>query len=171
MKFKKYINLFNVVLVIGLFLSAFLVYEHFATTTSEYCDFGESFDCGIVNKSPYSNLDGFFYLLVIDFGVNMRLMDISGVNVLFNLLTSVAFLGFLSLLLVLLLKNRKGDLLWIAKDKKDKWIRGILVFGVLFGGYLFLIQHFILKTYCVFCIGLDVILISLLVLAFTGGRK
>ncbi|MCH7850267.1 MAG: vitamin K epoxide reductase family protein [Nanoarchaeota archaeon] len=172
MKFERYLTLFNIILVIGLFLSVFLVYEHFVATPSEYCNFGESFDCGIVNKSPYANIDGIFYLLVIDFGWPLPLVDISGLGGIFDILTSVAFLGFLSLLFVLLLNNRNinEDFLFVSKDKKDKWIKIILVFGVLFGGYLFLIQHFMLKTYCIFCIGLDAVLVSLTVIALMNKR-
>jgi uncharacterized membrane protein len=51
----------NVLLVIGMLLSLFLVYEHFSPAASKFCTFGESLDCGIVNKSPYANLDGISY--------------------------------------------------------------------------------------------------------------
>ncbi len=158
----------NVFLVIGMLISAFLVYEHFSATTSAFCTFGESFDCGIVNKSPYANLDGISYLLTIDFNLPLPLIDISGINWFFDLITANAFLGLLTLLFVFLLNlNYKNSrFLFIMKKSDIKWIRGILVFGVVYGFYLFLIQHFILKTYCILCIALDLIIVISLILSF-----
>ena len=158
----------NVFLVIGMLISAFLVYEHFSATTSAFCTFGESFDCGIVNKSPYANLDGISYLLTIDFNLPLPLIDISGINWFFDLITANAFLGLLTLLFVFLLNlNYKNSrFLFIMKKSDIKWIRGILVFGVVYGFYLFLIQHFILKTYCILCIALDLIIAISLILSF-----
>jgi len=154
--------LLNILLVIGMLSALFLVYEHFSPTASKYCTFGESFDCGIVNKSPYANLDGISYLLTIDFGLPLPLIDISGINWFFDLITSNAFWGFLILLLIFLLrtkfKNKK--LLWITPEKNTKWVIGLLTFGLVYGGiYLLAIQHFILKTYCIVCLILDAVLL------------
>ena len=163
---KKLFTFLNVVLIIGMLISLFLVYEHFSPTASKFCTFGESLNCGIVNKSPYANLDGIFYLLVIDFGMNVPMMDISRANVFLDLITSNAFLGFLTLLFMLFLarsKYKNKDFLWIKRDKGLKWMRGIAIFGVLYGFYLFLIQHSILKTYCIFCLALDIALIAILI--------
>ena len=171
MKKDKYFKLMNIFLIIGMLISIFLVYEHFSILASKFCTFGNSFDCGIVNKSPYANLDGIFYLLTIDFGIPFpaSFMTISDLNWFLDLITSNAFLGFLTLLFLLFLtranyKNKK--FLFIEKDKTLKWMKGITLFGVIYGFYLFLIQHFILKTYCIFCLALDLILIILLILTW-----
>ncbi len=158
----------NILLVIGMLIALFLVYEHFSATASKYCTFGESFNCGIVNKSPYANLDGLSYLLTIDFNLPFPLINISGINVFFDLITSQAFLGLLTLIFVFLLhttfKNKK--FLWIEEKNKIKWIRGLLLLGVINGIYLIYIQHFILKTYCIFCIALDIILLSSTIITY-----
>ncbi len=158
----------NVLLVIGMLVSLFLVYEHFSPTASKFCTFGESFNCGIVNKSPYANLDGLSYLLTIDFNLPLPLIDISGSNFFFDIITSNAFLGFLTLLTIFLLrtkfKNKK--LLWIEPKENTKWVKILLVLGVIYGLYLVYIQHFILQTYCLFCIILDLIILSSLIIAY-----
>ncbi len=44
------------VAVIGLLLSAVSLYNHYKKSSSEYCDFGEAFNCDIVNRSIYSEV-------------------------------------------------------------------------------------------------------------------
>lgn len=164
-KNKLFLTL-KLLLIIGMLVALFLVYEHFSPTASKYCTFGESFNCGIVNKSPYANIDGLSYLLTIDFNLPLPLIDISGINWFFDILTSNAFWGFLTLLLIFLLitafKNKK--FLWITKEKNKKWVTGLLVFGIIYGAYLFAIQHYILKTYCLFCIILDITILGSLII-------
>jgi len=161
----------QIVLVVGMLISLFLVYEHFSTHASTWCTFSDSpFDCGIVNKSPYASLDGISYLLTMDFGLPVPLVEIARVHWTLDVLTSNAFLGFLTLLFVFLLagakKNGKG-LWWVKKGSVHKWTRWVLTMGVLYGSYLFFIQHSILKLYCLFCLGLDAIILSSCIIAWT----
>lgn len=158
----------SIFLVIGILISAFLIYEHFSISASKFCTFGEGFNCGIVNKSPYANLDGISYLLTIDFNLPLPLIDISGINIFFDFITTNAFLGLLTLFFVLMLnlKYKKDKFLFVQKKSNVKWIRGIMVFSIVYGFYLFLIQHFILKTYCIFCLALDAAILISLILSF-----
>src|SRR3990172_4923957 len=64
---SKLFILLNIFLVIGILSASFLLFEHFVPAASKFCTFGQSIDCGIVNKSPYATLDGISYLLTIDF--------------------------------------------------------------------------------------------------------
>ncbi len=170
MKFtKKLFVLLSIVLAIGMLISLFLVYEHFSPSASKYCTFGENLDCGIVNKSPYANLDGIFYLLVIDFGMNLPIVDFSGINWVLDLANSNAFMGFLTLVLLFFLlkaKYKNTDFLFIDKNSVGNWLRGITLFGVFYGAYLLLIQHYILKTYCIFCLVLDFVLAIIMILVW-----
>ncbi|MEK6916637.1 MAG: vitamin K epoxide reductase family protein [Nanoarchaeota archaeon] len=166
---KNMNKVLKILLILGMLISLFLVYEHFSPNASKFCDFGEGLDCGIVNKSPYANLDGISYLFTIDFGWPIPLIDISGINWFFNLLTSNAFLGFLTLVFLFFLVNAhegKKNFLFIKKKDSLAWMKGITLFGVVYGFYLFLIQHYILKTYCVYCLALDVVLISSLIIVW-----
>lgn len=161
-------KLLSIFLIVGILISAFLIYEHFSATASKFCSFGNNLDCGIVNKSPYANLDGFSYLLTIDFNLPLPLIDISGINVFFDFITTNAFLGLLTLFFVLMLnlKYKKDKFLFVKRKSNVKWIRGIMVFSILYGFYLFLIQHYILKTYCIFCLALDLMIIVSLIISF-----
>lgn len=163
----------RILLLLGMLLSLFLVYEHFAPSASEFCTFGESFDCGIVNKSPYANLDGISYLITIDWGWPLPLIDLSGSNAFFDFITANAFLGFLTLLFVFFLSmhHAKNKGWWkIPKNKVLPVMRGILIFGVAYGFYLFLVQHILIKSYCILCLGLDVILVTSAIVACTIRR-
>src|ERR1700737_5515350 len=46
------------VAVSGVAVSSVSLYEHFATSTTSFCDFSESFNCDIVNRSAYSTVLG-----------------------------------------------------------------------------------------------------------------
>ena len=46
----------TVLAIIGIVLSAVSVYNHYKPTPTDYCDFGETFNCDAVNKSAYSHL-------------------------------------------------------------------------------------------------------------------
>lgn len=166
----------TVILIIGMLDSAFLVYEHYSPTASEFCSFGENIDCGIVNKSAYATLDGIFYLLVIDWGWNIPFFQPSSWHPIFEFLLSNAVLGFITLgiIIALLQVHKTGKDVWFIENKNiPNWIVGILGFGIIYGGYLVFIQHSILKTWCPFCLLLDVIMILALISAifYRGGNK
>src|ERR1700724_1809061 len=44
--------------VAGVAVSSVSLYEHFATSKTSFCDFSESFNCDIVNRSTYSTVLG-----------------------------------------------------------------------------------------------------------------
>ena len=44
--------------VAGVAVSSVSLYEHFATSKTSFCDFSQSFNCDIVNRSAYSTVLG-----------------------------------------------------------------------------------------------------------------
>ena len=42
----------------GAAVSAVSLYEHFATSSTSFCNFGDTFNCDLVNRSPYSTVLG-----------------------------------------------------------------------------------------------------------------
>lgn len=46
------------VAVAGVVVSSFSLHHHFGTSATSFCDFGQSFNCDIVNRSKYSTLLG-----------------------------------------------------------------------------------------------------------------
>ena len=44
--------------IAGMAVSCVSLYEHFATSTTSFCNFNQSFNCDLVNRSPYSAVLG-----------------------------------------------------------------------------------------------------------------
>ncbi|HXY13556.1 MAG TPA: vitamin K epoxide reductase family protein [Terriglobales bacterium] len=44
--------------VVGIVVSSVSLYHHYQTSKTTYCDFGENFNCDIVNRSTYSTILG-----------------------------------------------------------------------------------------------------------------
>ena len=47
-----------VIAVLGVAISSVSLYHHFGTSKTSFCDIGESFNCDVVNRSPYSVFAG-----------------------------------------------------------------------------------------------------------------
>lgn len=162
-----------ILLSFGILDALFLTYLHLSPDSSRFCGAGE-FNCDIVNKGAYSTIDGFSYFLVMDLGVSAPIIDLTGRNGVLDLLLSNAFLGALVLSLVLFLvicfKKEKhiGELSPVGMLRLSRWL---LFIGVMYGAYLFYIQKVILKTYCLYCLTLDVVLLlSLILLMLLNGK-
>jgi uncharacterized membrane protein len=48
----------TVLAILGMIVSAVSLQHHFAKSKTSYCDFGESFNCDVVNRSQYSSIAG-----------------------------------------------------------------------------------------------------------------
>jgi len=162
-----------ILLSLGILDALFLTYLHLSPDSSRFCGAGE-FNCDIVNKGAYSTLDGVSYFLVMDLGVSAPIIDLASRNWVLNLLLSNAFLGTITLVIVLFLvicfKKEKhiGELSPAGMLRLVRWL---LFIGVLYGTYLFYIQKAILKTYCLYCLILDGILLGSLALVMLLNGK
>ena len=61
----------------GVAVSSTSLYHHFSTAKTSYCQFGESFNCDVVNRSQYSRV----------FGVPVALIGILGYALILGLVT------------------------------------------------------------------------------------
>jgi vitamin-K-epoxide reductase (warfarin-sensitive) len=55
---RKLFLIIAVLALAGIAVSSVSLYHHFQTSKTSYCDFGESFNCDIVNRSEYSSVLG-----------------------------------------------------------------------------------------------------------------
>ena len=74
------INAIALVAVAGIAVSSISLYHHFGTSRTSFCDFGQAFNCDIVNRSVYSTMLGvpvaligvLGYLLILAFATIYR---------------------------------------------------------------------------------------------------
>lgn len=55
---RRILLLISVLALGGVAVSSVSLYHHYGTSQTSYCDFGESFNCDIVNRSTYSTISG-----------------------------------------------------------------------------------------------------------------
>ncbi|MFZ1129387.1 MAG: vitamin K epoxide reductase family protein [Terriglobales bacterium] len=55
---QRLMSLVAILAVCGIAVSSVSLKHHYATSKTEYCDIGKSFDCDIVNRSEYSAIEG-----------------------------------------------------------------------------------------------------------------
>ena len=132
--------------ILAFFISIYLTYEFYAGTPSKWCQPGVQFDCERLINSPYARIDGIFFFLRENLGVN-----IEGINIPFPvaLLAAVVFLG----------------IFWLCSKREGKEVilGSILAISVGFAAYLLSIAVFVLKKFCVFCLILDLIVVLMVV--------
>ena len=113
---------------IGVLLSAYAITLHYSNSESSICHIGPLFDCDKVNRSPWSEL----------FGVPVAIFGL---------------LAYLAVFYVVLFRHR--IMRWTAFTHKDIALYlFIAATGMLgFQAYLTLIEMFVIKSYCLVCVG------------------
>ena len=130
-KIQKRLKWFLALNILALLDTAYLIYLHYKPTATEWCKFGEKFDCDIVNKSIYAEI----------FDIPVAVLGFGTYLVLFALAWMV--------------RKKIGStsaLLW--------FMFGITAIGVLFSGYLTTIELFVLGAICIFCIVQQIIILA-----------
>lgn len=138
---------------LGMFVAAYLIYQHFKIPGSSFCNVSDYVSCDVVNKSRYSEI----------FGI------------------PVSILGFLAYALMFLmgLGLLKG---WnfekISRMFSVKNIFNFLVFfsilSLLFTLYLTYVEFFVLYAICIFCLtqqGIILLISIILFILWLKSRK
>jgi len=147
---KKGLKIIALMAVLAMIVSGYLVYLHYKPEASSFCDISATLNCDVVNKSIYSELFG---------------LPVSGLGLL-------VFLGIFILALIGI-KDKKFDLFGV-KVNSDLIVKGLLfisIWNLLFALYLVYIEAFVLYTYCIMCILLDVLIIIILIYAILLNKK
>jgi vitamin-K-epoxide reductase (warfarin-sensitive) len=94
--------------VAGVAVSSLSLYEHFATSKTSFCDFSESFNCDIVNRSAYSTV----------LGVPVALIGIIGYLLILTLATTYRHQAKTTVLLLIASAGGLGFALYLTYIEK-----------------------------------------------------
>ena len=137
-KVRKILKWFIRLNFLAILITLYLVYMHYKPDASEICTFSDTWDCDIVNKSPYAEF----------FGVPVAILGLMAYLFLFAAAIGIArdmkFYKYLKFL-------RPIRLMWI--------MFGVTAVGVLFSGYLTYIELFVLEAICIFCLAQQIIIV------------
>lgn len=104
------------VAVAGIAVSSVSLYEHFATSTTSFCNFSDAFNCDLVNRSAYSTV----------LGVPVALIGIVGYMLLAALATVYRNQAQTPVLLLLASVGGLGFALYLAYV--EKFVLGVWCF-------------------------------------------
>lgn len=149
-KVNKLLTAIAVLSLIAMGITAYLTYMHYKPEASEFCNFGDAWNCDIVNKSEWSSIDlGFFEMPVSIMGFATYLL----------------FFVFSIVIIKKAVNWRKlhpklNELLVLNV------LRYLSIIGVIFSLYLTYIEAFKLQTFCLFCVSQQVIILIIMTLFF-----
>lgn len=116
----------------GVAISAVSLQRHYAKSSSDFCDFSQQFNCDIVNRSEYSELEG----------IPVAAIGVAGYVVLFLLST-----------------------LWKSRSETPTRLLIAASVGLLFALYLTYVEAHELKTWCILCLGSQVLIFLITLLS------
>lgn len=124
--------LVSVLSLAGMGVSAVSLQRHYAKSSSDFCDLSQNFNCDIVNRSEYSEIQG----------IPVAAMGVAGYAALFLLST-----------------------LWKSKPQTPARLLGVAVVGLAFALYLTYVEAHELKTWCILCLGSQVLIFLIMLLS------
>ena len=155
-----------VVSILGLLISLFLLYQHYSPEESTFCNFGASFNCDIVNKGEYSNVDGVFNLMLRMMFGGYYYFDIPIPNSLISVIVFIFIIGA-----AIKIRNNKN---YFGMNQKTiiSVLKVLMILSILYALFLVYIEYAILQFWCIFCLALDaVIILSTWLIFVIGGKK
>ncbi len=148
---KRRIIFLMLISLLASLTSGYLLALHYNPELSSFCDISSNFDCDIVNKSQYSTIDGFFNWLFPDIFLFIPVPN--------------AFLSLFIFLAVLLGGSIVSHSRFSHLSQNFFKLTGIIMFiSLLYASWLVYIEAFVLRTWCLFCILLYILILSAFVL-------
>lgn len=140
-KDKHVLHLIMLAATVGLAVSAYAFLHNRGFSSGSFCTLGDTFDCDVVNKGPYS----------VMFGVPVALVGVA---------------GYLFLLVAAALKRRD-----MHDRTLTKLLVAGAAGGTAFALYLTGIEAFVLKSWCLLCITSQVSILLILILSIILFRQ
>ena len=157
---KRGLKLIAIFSILAILVSIYLAYQHFAPEGSTWCNIGKYFSCDIVNKSEFSTLDGVF---------NLFLKVLFDRDFYFYFPIPNAIISILVFLFILgaSIKLQYSNHYWFMREKSViNSIRYLMIFSIIYAAFLIYIESEVLKSWCIFCLVLDVLILKITYLIF-----
>ncbi len=142
--------------IIGGIFAYITLLAHFDGDVATFCTINETFDCDVVNQSSYSEF----------LGIPVAAMG----------LLAYVFFGVAAIALMLL-RRRSISNDPKQKEAQEKLVKSVIdvttffvVIGLAFSLYLTSIEAFVLKTWCILCIGSQITILIITGLVFRLRR-
>ena len=161
---KKKLKILYITSLLAMVVSIFLIYQHYNPEESKFCNFGESFSCDIVNKGEYSTIDGEINLIMsmLFGGYYFIYLPIP------NSIISFFIFLFITGGIIKLYKNK--TYFGMKGEKIFKIIKILLVLSLIYALFLVYIEAAIIKSWCIFCLALDTLILIMVVTIFSMRR-
>lgn len=139
---KKFLNAIVVLAVLGVGVSSYALWQHYAPLGSAFCNLGETFSCDLVNKSAFSEV----------FGIPVALIGILG----------YAGIGALAL----------GGLMdGTNVPRLVPWLLAAAIVGLVFSFSLTYIEFFVIGAVCVLCVISQALILAITALSFLAWKR
>ncbi|MFH1063808.1 MAG: vitamin K epoxide reductase family protein [Candidatus Woesearchaeota archaeon] len=142
MKVRPVLSVMLFLLILGLLVSIYLTWLHFKPSIGSFCSINETFDCITVAKSGYSSI----------FGVPVSFIGI---------------LGYITMIVICvrLILKESGKIRKLNTHLLNMILLVISSLGVMFMSYLTVVQAVVIKSLCVMCLVIDVVIFSVFILS------
>ena len=120
---KKLLITIAILSVLGVGVSSYALWQHYAPLGAAFCNVNETFSCDIVNKSEFSEFLG---------------VPVAGIGL-------VAYLGFLAVSIGVLIDRA-------AAPRVLPWLLVAAIGGLGFSAYLTYIEFFVIGAVCILCV-------------------
>lgn len=145
---RKGVTFLIILSILAIADAVYLTEIHYSTGTT-FCDTIPGSDCGTVNRGAYSEFPPWTFAWWVDAGLPSIPNGVMG----------LLDFGLILVLTIWSLRTNNP-----ATEKKlHNWIYALLIISFLYGMWLVYVQKFILKTWCYFCLLLDLLIISSLI--------
>lgn len=146
-KVHRLLKIIAVLAFIAMGVTAYLTYMHYKPEASDFCNFGDQWNCDIVNKSEWSVIDlGFIEIPVAILGFSTYL---------------ILFIGSVGVVKKWRFQKIHS---WLRPGKVVNLMRYLTYIGLIFSLYLTYVEAFKLQTFCLFCVIQQVIIFIIAVL-------
>ncbi len=155
--------------LLGIIDSGYLTYAHYKPGAADFCSIKPDLDCDLVNQSEFSTVDGVInFLFSKEYYIPVPMAVLSSTVFLLLFISTLIIFGNISSgddnsSIRRFLNHISGHLL--------RFCGVLLLISTSFGMFLIYVQASILKTWCILCILLDLLIFSSLAIVWMITKK